>query len=98
MATKSPSIRTCIQGHSYTKSSDCPVCPICASEDKPDSGWLAGLSAPARRALLGEDIVTEEDLAQYSLKEILALHGMGPKSVPLLVQALKNKDLSFKPD
>jgi len=98
MSTHTPSIRTCVQGHTYTKSSDCPVCPICASEDKPDSGWLEALSAPARRALLGNDIFTEEDLAQHTLKEILALHGMGPKSVPVLIDALASKGLTFKPN
>ena len=44
-------LRTCDKGHQYDKSSDCPSCPICEQERKPDSGFLARLSAPARRSL-----------------------------------------------
>ena len=41
-------LRTCDKGHQYYKSSDCPSCPICEQERKPDSGFLARLSAPAK--------------------------------------------------
>lgn len=88
--------RTCINGHHYNKSSDCPVCPVCAAEDKPTSGWQSGLSAPARRALQSIHVTTEEDLAQYRESEILALHGIGPGSIPGLVKALAAKGLRFK--
>ncbi|WP_459641126.1 helix-hairpin-helix domain-containing protein [Flavobacterium sp. CGRL2] len=43
--------RTCKKGHHYSKTSDCPTCPICEAQRKPKSGLLSVLSAPARRAL-----------------------------------------------
>lgn len=48
--------RTCPQGHTYYKSSSCPTCPTCESLAKPDEGFLAQLSAPARRALMSKGI------------------------------------------
>ncbi len=89
-------LRTCKNGHQYYKSSDCPTCPVCEAERKPDSGFLAELSAPARRALEGAGIDTLKKLSVKSKKEILNLHGMGPASIPKLEQALKSQRLSFK--
>ncbi|WP_353135171.1 RNA polymerase alpha subunit C-terminal domain-containing protein [Pseudopedobacter sp.] len=90
------SLRICNHGHRYYKSSDCPVCPICEAEIKPADGFLATLSAPARRALEHEQITNEEKLAQYTEKQILQLHGMGKASLPKLRQLLDAKGLSFK--
>lgn len=90
------SIRICPKGHRYKKSSDCPTCPKCEQERKPTSGFLADLSAPARRALEGKGILTLAKLAKYSEQEILALHGMGPSSIPKLKAALKREGLSFR--
>lgn len=87
--------KTCDRGHSFIKSSDCPSCPICAAEDKPESGFLARLSAPARRALEHAGITTLALLAQHSEREILALHGVGPKTIPALSQALNDAGLTF---
>ena len=44
-------VRVCPKGHKYYKSSDCPTCPVCEEERKPDEGFLSTLAAPARRAL-----------------------------------------------
>ncbi|MCJ2147631.1 RNA polymerase alpha subunit C-terminal domain-containing protein [Bacillus paralicheniformis] len=89
-------LRTCSKGHEYDKSSDCPVCPICEQQRKPDNGFLSLLSAPARRALEHNGITSLQDLSKYSEKEILQFHGMGPASLPKLRGALKEKGLSFK--
>ena len=89
-------LRTCDKGHQYYKSSDCPSCPICEQERKPDSGFLAGLSAPARRALETNGITTLQQLSQFSEKDILKYHGMGPASLPKLKAALEEEGLSFK--
>ena len=55
----------------------------------------AGLSAPAQRALAGAGYTRLEQLAAVTEAEILKLHGMGPKSLPLLREALAAKGLSF---
>jgi predicted RecB family nuclease len=89
-------LRICKKGHHYYKSSDCPACPVCERERKPQDGFLALLSAPARRALENKKITTLERLSKCSEAEILSLHGIGPSSIPKLKKALQASGLSFK--
>ena len=96
METKG-TLKTCKNGHQFYKSSDCPTCPVCEAERKPQDGFLSLIGAPARRALERENIKTLEDLAKWTEKEILSLHGMGPSSIPKLKKALKDNKLSFRP-
>lgn len=96
MEASKKSLRVCEKGHKYYKSSDCPVCPICANANKPDDDFLSTLSAPARRALQNIGIATPQQLANYTEAEILALHGMGPSTIPRLHAALKKNNLSFR--
>lgn len=88
--------RTCPYGHTYYKSSACPVCPQCEKERDPASGFLSLLAAPARRALEGAGIVTLARLAEFSEADLLALHGMGPGSLPKLRNALAAQGLSLR--
>jgi len=96
MTTSKGSLRVCGNGHEYYKSSDCPVCPTCEQERKPADGFLAKLSAPARRALEHHGIITLQQLATHSEKEILQFHGIGPASLPILRASLEESGLSFK--
>lgn len=89
-------LRTCDKGHQYYKKSDCPTCPMCEMERKPESGFLSQLSAPARRALENNGIHSLEILASFSEKELLQFHGLGPASIPKLKVALKEQGMSFK--
>jgi predicted RecB family nuclease len=93
---KKKKLKTCPKGHLYTKSSNCPVCPICEKERKPQEGFLSLLAAPARRALENKGILTLEELARFSEAEILQLHGIGPGSIPKLRNALSAGGLTFK--
>lgn len=88
--------RTCPKGHQYYKSSDCPVCPVCEKERKPENNFLRLLGGPARRALENQGIKTLAELSTFSEKEILRFHGMGPASLPILRAALQQNCLSFK--
>ena len=88
-------LKTCDKGHQFYKSSDCPTCPICAAENKPESGFLSLLSAPARGALQHAGITTIAELSQYSEREILKLHGVGPKSLPALRGVLSEAGMAF---
>jgi len=90
------SLKTCPKGHQYFKTSDCPTCPICEKNRTPKDGFLSLLAAPARRALENKGIKTLKQLAKFSEKEILELHGMGPGSIPTLRNALETEHLSFK--
>jgi uncharacterized protein YdhG (YjbR/CyaY superfamily) len=88
--------KTCKQGHVFYKSSDCPTCPICANESKASDGFMSDLSAPAQRALINKKISSLKDLASYTEKEILALHGVGKTAIPKLKAELLKAKLSFK--
>jgi hypothetical protein len=72
------SLRVCENGHRYYKSSDCPTCPVCEQERKPDKGFLSLIAAPARRALESAGIKTPEQLARYSEAELLKFMAWGP--------------------
>lgn len=96
MTISENNLRTCPKGHTYYKSSDCPTCPTCEQERKPESGFLSVLSAPARRALENNGITTVEQLSKYTEKEIIKFHGMGPASLPKLRAALEENGLSFR--
>jgi Bacterial RNA polymerase, alpha chain C terminal domain. len=89
-------LKVCAKGHRYYKSSDCPTCPVCESRKKPSEGFLSLLSAPARRALMHRGIDSLEALSEFTEKEILALHGMGKKSMPVLAESLRHAGLTFR--
>ncbi|SOC42695.1 RNA polymerase alpha subunit C-terminal domain-containing protein [Ureibacillus acetophenoni] len=89
-------LRICEKGHKFYKSSDCQSCPTCDKEHKPNSGFLSKLSSPARNALLHDGIDTLQKLSTYTEKEILRIHGMGPKSIPNLKSSLEEEGLTFK--
>ncbi|MCK0470552.1 RNA polymerase alpha subunit C-terminal domain-containing protein [Halalkalibacter sp. APA_J-10(15)] len=94
--TAEKTLRICEKGHTYYKSSDCPSCPTCDKESKPNSGFLSKLSSPARNALLHEGIDTLQKLSTYTEKEILRIHGIGPASLPTMRTLLEEERLSFK--
>lgn len=56
--TVDKSLRVCEKGHKFYKSSECKSCPTCDKENKPKSGFLSKLSAPARNAFVHEGIDT----------------------------------------
>jgi hypothetical protein len=60
------------------------------------NGDLPNIGAPATRALAEEGIRHLRQLTKYSEKELLALHGVGPKAIRILQSALTEKGLSFK--
>lgn len=95
-AEKKKSLRTCKKGHKYYKSSDCPTCPECEKEKKPKDGFLALVSAPARRALENNGIHTLHQLSKYHETEILTFHGMGKSSIPKLRKALTDEGFDFR--
>jgi hypothetical protein len=94
--TPNENMKICDKGHTYVKKSDCPTCPICEKERKPETGFLSVLSAPARRALENNGLTSLQTLSTYSEKEILAFHGMGPSSIPKLRKVLGESGLSFR--
>jgi predicted RecB family nuclease len=95
MSKKQGTKRICAKEHVYYKTSDCPTCPHCETLKMSTTGFLVGLSAPAQRALANAGIKTIKQLAKYSEKEILALHGVGWSAIPKLKATLKENGLAF---
>lgn len=58
------------------------------------SAFLAGISAPARRALEAAAIRSFEALALRTEAELLSLHGLGPKSLEPIRTALREAGLA----
>ncbi|MBK7895616.1 MAG: DNA-binding protein [Anaerolineaceae bacterium] len=60
--------------------------------------WPQGVAKPAQRALAAAGIETLGQLTQISEAELLKLHGMGPKAVRHLREALAAQNLTFAPN
>ena len=56
---------------------------------------MARLAAPARRALERAGISSLQELALCNEKELLALHGFGPATLPVLRKELKAAGMQF---
>lgn len=54
------------------------------------------IGKPATRALQEAGIATLEAVAQHSAKELLALHGVGPKAIRVLTESLGAQGLAFR--
>jgi predicted flap endonuclease-1-like 5' DNA nuclease len=60
------------------------------------NAFPAGLSGPALRALAHAGIRTMAQLAQWTERDVGALHGMGPKGVRILREALAVQRRHFR--
>ena len=67
-----------------------------AAADAPGGDLPAGIGKPATRALLGAGLKTLEQVAQRTESELLALHGVGPKAVRILSEALEQRGLTLR--
>lgn len=53
------------------------------------------IGQPARRALAGAGVTTLEGVTRFSTKELLALHGLGPRAIRILGEALDERAMNF---
>lgn len=58
--------------------------------------FLSRLSKPARSAFEDAGIDSAEKLASLSKKELLSMHGIGPKSLPLVTEYLSSVGMKLK--
>ncbi|WP_410812162.1 DNA-binding protein [Micromonospora sp. 067-2] len=58
-------------------------------------GDLPPVGRPANNALLEAGITTLAEVATHSRRDLLALHGVGPKAVDILAAALAERGLAF---
>lgn len=54
------------------------------------------IGEPARRALALLNIYFVEDCSNYSKKELLELHGVGPKAIRLIEEELIKLNMTYK--
>jgi predicted flap endonuclease-1-like 5' DNA nuclease len=66
-----------------------------ASPQLDQSDLPANLSQPARRALTEAGLTRLDQIAGRSTQELLRLHGVGPKAIRLLKEALAERGMSF---
>lgn len=91
-------LKICKNGHRFEKTSNCPVCPECSAEEMKNkyADEFPFIGAPAFRALDKVGIKKLTDLTNYTEKELLSMHGFGPKALELLRQTLNEMGLSYK--
>lgn len=67
------------------------------SEERNEAGTpLPKISAPATRALAGIGVTTVEQLAGHTEKDLLALHGFGPKAIRILRPVMEERGIAFR--
>ncbi|MCU0466779.1 MAG: DNA-binding protein [Anaerolineae bacterium] len=62
----------------------------------PQTPWPKSIGRPATNALTEAGYTHLEQLTQISEKDLLKLHGVGPRAVGILRQLLVERGLSFK--
>ena len=68
-----------------------------AQSNEGENDFPPGIGQPALRALAGAGIESLDQLTQVSEADLKKLHGMGPKGIRILGEALAAKGLSFAP-
>lgn len=58
-------------------------------------GDLPPIGRPANSALLAAGITTLADVSALTRKQLLAMHGVGPKAAGILESALDERGMSF---
>ncbi len=63
---------------------------------RPDIGVLPdGIPQPALRALVEEGIGSLRQLTEHRARDLMKLHGVGPKAIRILEQALQAAGMDF---
>lgn len=71
---------------------------ISVNREAADSDIPKHIGKPATRALAQAGYRKLDQLASIRERDLLKLHGVGPKAVRILREALEEKGLSFAPD
>jgi hypothetical protein len=66
-----------------------------ASPPPSDSAWPKGIGRPATRALIAAGYTELRHLAGVPAAQLKRLHGMGPKALGILQEALEAQGLSL---
>ena len=60
------------------------------------SAFPPGMSGPSLRALSAAGVRSMADVARWTKADLAKLHGMGPKALALLEQALEESGSAFR--
>ncbi len=69
---------------------------IIESPTRPGSDLPASIGKAATRALANAGLTTLDQVATRTRAELLAMHGVGPKAVRILAEALEEKGMSLR--
>jgi hypothetical protein len=82
---------------SHAKACACRPMPAKLKEElTKQANPLFQISQPAQRALKSVSISKLEHFKKFTEKEIVTLHGMGPKALGIIKKALRTQRISFK--
>jgi hypothetical protein len=65
-------------------------------DNRPVGDLPAGIGKTAARGLSVNRITDLRQVADYSREELLAIHGVGPKAIAILADALAARGLDFR--
>jgi hypothetical protein len=82
--------------HRAPKTLAAKLSAIVESPHQPGSDLPAGIGKPATRALATAGVTTLDQVASYSRADLLAMHGVGPKAVRILADALAEKGKALR--
>lgn len=60
------------------------------------NSWPKGVASPGVQALNAAGLYAVSDLCKISEKELMALHGMGKKTVEVLKKEMEQQRIQFK--
>ena len=84
-------------GHEPIRDPHGPVGLIVSTRDVPDQiGDLPRIGRPANSALLGVGVTSLDEAAAYGRHGLLALHGVGPRAIRLIEEALDAQGRSLE--
>ncbi len=63
--------------------------------EQPESALPKGIGKPATRALAAVGVTSLDQVTRFTESQLLALHGVGPKAVGILKDALRAQSKSL---
>jgi hypothetical protein len=72
-----------------------PAAPYAGAMTSPSDDTIPDLGAPANRAFAAAGITTLTEVSRTSERELLAMHGVGPRAIRILREAMAERGMDF---
>jgi predicted flap endonuclease-1-like 5' DNA nuclease len=97
---KNPSLQDRVAWHvEHTRECACRAMPDTVTKELDENRFppheLPSIGMPATRALMHRGITSPEQLARFTEAEVAAWHGVGPKAIRILKEAMVQKGKAF---